>query len=113
MDNNDTQIEEYSTFIDEEDIKIQNAKKNINIVKEKLIDNISNIVERGQKIDLLVTDTETLENSSLKFYDTSQKLKWAFYLKNLKCKIFALISLLIIIFFIIVTSCGGFKFENC
>ena len=105
---------DYSELNDDEtDVKITQAKENIEKAKNTMLDNIQQIVDRGDRIDVLVDNAEDLNQNSFKFYKSSKKLKCRLIMENAKCTAFAIFALLIVIFFIIVSACGGFKFDKC
>jgi len=112
MDNSNS-IEYKEIEDNETDVKIAEAKKNIERAKNTMMDNIQQIVDRGDRIDVLVDNTEDLNQNSLKFYQSSKKLKCRMFLENAKCTSFAILAILIVIFFIVVSACGGFKFDKC
>ena len=55
--------------------KINLIRSSIVNVKESMIDNINAIVDRGEKIDVLVDKTEDLEENSKIFKKKSTELK--------------------------------------
>ena len=99
---------------DEEiDIQIKHAKKNIEITKNILIDNIDQVINRGDKIERLVDDTEDLNQSSMKFYQTTKKIKCKICCENFKCTIIISIFIIILLYILLAYLCGGFKLEKC
>ena len=53
------------------------------------------ILERGEKIDILVEQTDTLNSQSLHFKKSTRKLEWAILLKNIKLLILVAIVLIV------------------
>jgi vesicle-associated membrane protein 7 len=66
----------------EEDNIIQ-IKEKVESVKDVMISNIDKVLERGEKIDILVERTEDLHESASEFQNSSQrlksKMKWQYY----------------------------------
>lgn len=93
--------------------KISDAKKNIQDIKEVVIDNIDQVLSRGENIENLINDTEMLDQSSWKFNKSSQKLKYLFFLKKNRCYIFFFFAICLVIFFIVLFSCGGLNLNKC
>ena len=59
------------------------------------------LLERGDKIDLLVEQSENLENQSFYFKKQSKKLYWAVIVKNIKLLILISIILIVNFFFVL------------
>lgn len=49
-----------------------------------MVDNIEKILERGDKIELLVDKTATMQDSSFHFRKQSKRLRRALWMKNAK-----------------------------
>ena len=65
------------------------------------------MLERGEKIELLVNKSEALAESATVFHKKAKKLKWAMCRENAKLWIIILIVILIVIGIIVATVCGG------
>ena len=116
---NENNIENTQNFnFNENDIeKIQKSNFNeieikINSVKEQMVDNIQEALNRKQNIDNIIETTETLESTSLKFNNSAIKLKkeqcWGIW----RCKVYIIIILLFTIFLVILFSCK-FNLKTC
>jgi len=76
--------------------KMTKIKGDINDTKDQMIRNIDKVLERGEKIELLVDKTEDLSNQSHSFKSKSVKLKRTMWWKNAKlCCI--LITILVVV----------------
>ena len=98
---------------DEIDIQIKNAKHNIEITKNIIIDNIDKVINRGENIENLIDETEDLNQSSLKFNKTVKKVKCKICCENMKFKLIFCILFVIVIYCILVFVCGGLDFKKC
>ncbi|KAJ8606974.1 hypothetical protein CTAYLR_009278 [Chrysophaeum taylorii] len=96
---------------DEADIFGQ-VKAKIDNTKDELVVAIENILERGEKIELLVDKTDQLTESAIRFQRTATNLKVNFYWKRLKVYLFVFFILALVAFFISVMACG-ITFSNC
>lgn len=92
---------------------ISMVKNQIEDVKDVMITNIERILERGEKIELLVDKTDRLNQSAFHFESTSRKLKQTLYYKQIRCYIMISISILLLIVIAISTFCGGITFHHC
>lgn len=95
--------------------KLQNLKKNIDEVKGVMIENIDRILERGEKIDLLVDKTETLERRADTFRSNATELKRKMWWKNFMMKVAIVVVILVVIFLVTLFACseGGVNFYKC
>jgi len=87
-------------------IEIETAK---NIVTE----NIEKLIERGEKIDILVEKTQQLSEESFQFQKKSKELKWKLWFRNIKLWICICIIVCVVIFVIVWLACGFPNFKNC
>merc|ERR1711862_612803 len=86
--------------------KLAIVKQQIEDTKNMMMENIEQILERGEKFDLLVEQTEDLETQSYHFKKQSNKLYWAVIRKNIKLIIFFGIILIICIWLATSLMCG-------
>jgi len=78
-----------------------------------MVKNIETVLERGEKIELLVEKTEVLEEHAFKFQKNSKTLKKKMWWKNVKVMcglIWVLIAIIIVAF---IVGCGGFQIPRC
>lgn len=93
----------------EEISKLSKLKAQITEVKGVMMDNIEKVLDRGEKIELLVDKTENLQFQADSFQRQGRQLRRKMWLQSLQMKlmigggIFALIVILWLI------ACGGFK----
>jgi vesicle-associated membrane protein 7 len=95
------------------DQQIAKIKNQLEEVKDVLRTDIDSLLNRGERIELLVDTTERLTQASFKFQESATRLKNEIWWKNRKNQ-FAMAGFLIFILLLIaVTSCGGLDFQNC
>ena len=75
--------------------------------------NIEKVLERGEKIDLLVDKTDRMRNTAVKFHKTSRRLKNTMWWQNVKMWLIILGVVAVVIFVIAAMACGGFSFSSC
>ena len=91
---------------------ISSVKSKIDETREVMVDNIDRILERGEKIELLVDKTENMQQQAFKFERSAKQLKRAMCCK--RCKIYCFLAFLaaVVAFFASVMACG-ITFERC
>jgi vesicle-associated membrane protein 7 len=87
--------------------KVQKVKEEISAVKDVMIKNIDKVLERGEKIELLVGKTEVLDQHAVKFKKQSRQLKNSMWWKNVKLILVLVLLVLVIIYVIIASQCGA------
>lgn len=75
--------------------KINQMKKDIDDTKNIMVQNIEKVLERGERIDLLVTRTEEMQEQSYKFKSGATDLKKKLWWKNVK--LWIVIAVLVIV----------------
>jgi len=86
---------------------ISRVKSQIDSVKEAMIENIDRILERGEKIELLVDKTDDLNSESFKFVRNTTKLRNHIWYSNLRVYLLIAGVVLVITGIIIFAICGG------
>ncbi|XP_047323996.1 vesicle-associated membrane protein 727-like [Impatiens glandulifera] len=89
--------------------KLSKLKAQITEVKGVMMDNIEKVLDRGEKIELLVDKTENLQFQADSFQRQGRQLRRKMWLQNIQMKmmIFGVFIALILIIWLI--WCGGFK----
>jgi len=92
---------------------ITRLKGEVDEVKQVMVQNIERVLERGERIELLVDKTDNLSSSAFKFKKSSTQLKRSMWLKNVKLMAVIFFIALILIYIIVAASCGGPALKNC
>lgn len=92
---------------------IDNLRNQIDEVKDGMIQNIETVLERGEKIELLVDKTDRLNQQAYRFESSSRNLRRHMYWKRIRYISFGVIGVALIIYFISVAACGGFDYRGC
>merc|ERR1712059_209629 len=93
--------------------KISSLQTEVDQVKNIMVANIDSIIERGEKLDLLVDKTENLSASSVTFRTTSRNLQRAMWWKNMKLTVGVAVGVIVFLYVIISLSCGGLAWQKC
>ncbi|XP_061363971.1 vesicle-associated membrane protein 727 isoform X2 [Gastrolobium bilobum] len=93
----------------EEISKLSKLKAQITEVKGIMMDNIEKVLDRGEKIELLVDKTENLQFQADSFQRQGRQLRRKMWLQNLQMKLMVGGGILILIIILWVIACGGFK----
>lgn len=81
-------------------------------VKGVMVQNIEQILERGEKLELLVDKTDQLQTQAFQFQKTSRRLKNAMFMRKLK--LYALITCVaIFLAWVISAAACGIAYERC
>jgi len=89
------------------------VRNQIDEVKDIMVQNIEKVLERGEKIELLVDKTDRLSKQAFKFESTSRNLRRTLWWKSVRT-IVCLTSVIGLLVFILAAGfCGGLDFHKC
>ncbi|CAN1221407.1 Putative vesicle-associated membrane protein 726 [Linum grandiflorum] len=94
----------------EEISKLAKVKAQVSEVKGVMMENIEKVLDRGEKIELLVDKTENLHQQAQDFRSTGTKIRRKMWLQNMKIKLIVLGIIIALILIIVLSICKGF---NC
>ncbi|PIA28226.1 hypothetical protein AQUCO_07200106v1 [Aquilegia coerulea] len=100
---------EYCMSHPEEISKLSKLKAQITEVKGIMIDNIEKVLDRGEKIELLVDKTENLQFQADSFQRQGRQLRRKMWLENLRMKLMVGGVVLVVIVILWLMVCKGFK----
>ncbi|KAL3661456.1 hypothetical protein V7S43_013656 [Phytophthora oleae] len=75
-------------------------------VKTLMIENVNQLMDRGEKIELLVTRTTKLQQDAMKYEKSAKKLKNAYWWMNVKYWVYVALALIVITLIVTFTVCG-------
>ncbi|KAL1825651.1 hypothetical protein ACET3Z_012429 [Daucus carota] len=92
---------------------INRVRGEVGEIRTIMVDNIEKILERGDRIELLVDKTATMQDGAFHFKKQSKRLRRALWMKN--AKLLALMTCLIVLllYIIIAAACGGITLPSC
>ncbi|KAK4708038.1 hypothetical protein R3W88_028963 [Solanum pinnatisectum] len=100
---------EYCMNHPDEMSKLSKLKAQITEVKGIMMDNIEKVLDRGEKIELLVDKTENLQFQADSFQRQGRQLRRKMWFQNLQMKLMVGGAIVIFIIIIWLFACGGFK----
>ncbi|KAE9613659.1 hypothetical protein Lal_00016379 [Lupinus albus] len=101
---------QYCVSHPEEISKLAKVKAQVSEVKGVMMENIEKVLDRGEKIELLVDKSENLHHQAQDFKNSGTQLRRKMWLKNMKMKLIVLAVVIILILIIVLSVCHGF---NC
>ncbi|KAL0390844.1 UNVERIFIED_CONTAM: Vesicle-associated membrane protein [Sesamum calycinum] len=93
----------------EEISKLAKVKAQVSEVKGVMMENIEKVLDRGEKIELLVDKTENLRSQAQDFRTQGTKMRRRMWLQNMKIKLIVLAIIVALILIIVLSVCRGFK----
>eukprot|EP01103_Thecamoeba_quadrilineata_P009288 TRINITY_DN19022_c0_g1_i1.p1 TRINITY_DN19022_c0_g1~~TRINITY_DN19022_c0_g1_i1.p1 ORF type:complete len:219 (+),score=45.55 TRINITY_DN19022_c0_g1_i1:36-692(+) len=93
--------------------KVTKVKDELNQLKSVMVQNLDDVIDRGEKIELLVDRTENLRSTSMVYHKQATQLKNEMYWKNVKLTIVLVFIVLIALYFFLSIICGGFNLHSC
>ncbi|TXG63973.1 hypothetical protein EZV62_010967 [Acer yangbiense] len=93
----------------EEVSKLAKVKAQVSEVKGVMMENIEKVLDRGEKIELLVDKTENLRSQAQDFRTQGTKMRRKMWMQNMKIKLIVLGIIIALILIIVLSICGGGK----
>lgn len=89
------------------------VKTQIESVKDVMVENIEKVLERGEKIELLVDKTDRLNQQAFRFEASSRNLRRAMYWRKMRCYAYMATAVVVLVFVASASMCGGLDFRHC
>ena len=93
--------------------KVQKVRNEVDRVKDIMVANIETLVERGERLELLVDKTENLSQHSVAFKQTSRNLRRRMWWQNAKLMVGVGVAVIAGLYIIVSISCGGLAWPKC
>lgn len=93
-------------------IQLTRISEKLDDVKGTMVQTIDNIMERGQKLELLVDKTDNLESTAFEFNRNARKLRRKMLCKKIKMYSAGMVSLTLFCWFLSSLMCG-FDYQRC
>nr|CAD1838491.1 unnamed protein product [Ananas comosus var. bracteatus] len=77
-----------------------------------MVENIDKILDRGDRIALLVDKTATMQDSAFHFRKQSKRLRRALWMKNAKLLVVLTVMIVLLLYLIIAACCGASHFHR-
>ncbi|CAO3678141.1 unnamed protein product [Rhizopus stolonifer] len=105
------QMEYFSTNPNADRLKQVHGE--IEQVKDVMVHNIERVLERGERIDLLMDKTDNLNRLGSAFKKRSTQLKRTMWWKNTKIVVLIVIVCFVLAYFVTASVCGFPAFDSC
>lgn len=92
---------------------LSNARKEIDNVKDIMTENIERVLERGERIDLLVDKTDRLGGSARDFRVRSRGLRRQMWWKNVRLMVLLTVVVIFLIYLFVGFGCGLPGWSKC
>ncbi|KAM5552644.1 putative vesicle-associated membrane protein 726 [Rosa sericea] len=93
----------------EEINKLAKVKAQVTEVKGVMMENIEKVLDRGEKIELLVDKTDNLRSQAQDFKQQGTKMRRKMWFQNMKMKLIVVGIVVALALVIFLSVCGGFK----
>lgn len=108
-------LKEHMTYVmsnPEEIKKITRIKSQVAEVKGIMMENIEKVLDRNEKIDLLVDKSSGLQSDAHAFHQRGQKIRRSIWCQHFRLKLFVLLLIVVLTFIIYLSICKGFVCHN-
>lgn len=92
---------------------LASARREIDSVRDIMTENIERVLERGERIDLLVDKTDRLGGSARDFRVRSRGLRRKMWWKNIKVMVLLVVVVFFLIYLFVGMGCGLPGWQNC
>lgn len=92
---------------------LSNARREIDSVKDIMTENIERVLERGERIDLLVDKTDRLGGSARDFRVRSRGLRRQMWWKNVRVMALLVVVVIFLIYLFVGFGCGLPGWSRC
>ncbi|KAJ7556454.1 hypothetical protein O6H91_05G084900 [Diphasiastrum complanatum] len=92
---------------------INRMKGEINEVRAVMVQNIDKVLERGDRLELLVDKTATIQDNTFRFKKQSRRLRQALWMKNAKLLASLICLILLLLYIVVAIFCGGLTLSSC
>lgn len=105
------QMEYYSN--DPNADRINRLKGEMSQVRNVMIENIDKVLERGDRLELLVDKASNMQGNTMRFRKQARRFRNTVWWKNVKLMIMVIILLLVIAYLVLAFVCHGVTLPTC
>lgn len=105
------QMEYYSN--DPNADRINRLKGEMSQVRNVMIENIDKVLERGDRLELLVDKTTNMQGNTMRFRKQARRFRNTAWWKNVKLIIMLIVLLLVIAYLVLAFVCHGVTLPTC
>ncbi|GJM87163.1 hypothetical protein PR202_ga03090 [Eleusine coracana subsp. coracana] len=93
--------------------QINRMRGEIDQVRSVMLDNIDRVLERGDRLELLVDKTATMQGNTMRFKQQSRRFRNTMWWRNVKLTVALIFILSVIIYIVLAYLCHGFTLPSC
>ncbi|XP_010250213.1 PREDICTED: vesicle-associated membrane protein 711 [Nelumbo nucifera] len=93
--------------------RINRLKGEMNQVRNVMLENIDKVLDRGDRLDLLVGKTENMQGNTIRFRKQSRRFRNTVWWRNVKLTVTLIFILLVVIYIVIAFICHGVTLPSC
>ncbi|KAG6489191.1 vesicle-associated membrane protein 711-like [Zingiber officinale] len=105
------QIDYYSN--DPNADRMNRIKGEMSQVRNVMIENIDKVLERGERLELLVDKTASMQGNTIRFRKQARRFRNSVWWQNIKLTIVLILLILIIIYVVLAFLCHGIALPTC
>ncbi|CAL5358926.1 unnamed protein product [Camellia sinensis] len=105
------QIEYYSS--DPNADRINRLKGEMSQVRNVMVENIDKVLERGDRLELLVDKTSNMQGNTFRFRKQARRFRSTVWWRNVKLTIALIVLLLVIVYVVLAFVCHGPLLPTC
>ncbi|KAI4337303.1 hypothetical protein L6164_015736 [Bauhinia variegata] len=105
------QMESYSN--DPNADRINRLKGEMNQVRNVMIENIDKVLDRGDRLELLVDKTANLQGNTFRFRKQARRFRSTVWWRNVKLTVALIVLLLVIVYVVLAFVCHGLALPSC
>ncbi|XP_066319784.1 vesicle-associated membrane protein 711-like isoform X2 [Miscanthus floridulus] len=93
--------------------RINRMRGEIDQVRSVMIDNIDRVLERGDRLELLVDKTATMQGDTMRFKRQARRFRNTMWWRNVKLTAAEIFILSVIVYLVLAYMCHGFTLPSC
>ncbi|XP_072984178.1 vesicle-associated membrane protein 711-like isoform X2 [Typha latifolia] len=105
------QMEYYSN--DPNADRINRIRGEMSQVRNVMIENIDKVLERGDRLEMLVDKTEHMQGNTIRFRKQARRFRSSVWCRNVKLMVILILLLLVIIYVVLAFVCHGVTLPSC
>ncbi|XP_074574302.1 vesicle-associated membrane protein 711-like [Curcuma longa] len=105
------QIDYYSN--DPNADRMNRIKGEMSQVRNVMIENIDKVLERGERLELLVDKTANMQGNTIRFRKQARRFRSTVWWRNIKLTIALILLILVIIYLVLAFLCHGITLPTC
>ncbi|OUZ99847.1 Synaptobrevin [Macleaya cordata] len=93
--------------------RINRLKGEMSQVRNVMIENIDKVLERGDRLELLVDKTANMQGNTFRFRKQARRFKSTLWWRNVKLTVALIILILVVIYVVLAFVCHGVTLPSC